>query len=206
MHPTFSSIVTLLLLLLPPPQASTSLPILLLRTAYDPCTLARRSAPRAVPKKARLAKGRPASWRSLADQYPPPRTRTDGHACARCGPLSFSFFPFPFRSRFATLLTFVAFAVPLFVCLSFSSSLSLVPFLSPLHYSTRLFPIVYLCPSFPLFPFFFLSPFLFSSASRSLSPVISSSFARSRFFSFHHLPIFSLSCTRPPSFFRTRPL
>lgn len=66
----------------------------------------RRSAPLAAPKKARLAKGRPASWRSLADQYPPPRTRTDGHACARCGPLSFSFFPsFPFRYRFAALLS-----------------------------------------------------------------------------------------------------
>lgn len=60
-----------------------------------------------MPKKARLAKGRPASWRSLADQYPPPRTRTDGHACARCGPLYLSLSsPFPFRSRFSTLLVF----------------------------------------------------------------------------------------------------
>lgn len=37
-------------------------------------------------KKQGSQKGRPASWRSLVDQYTPPRTRTDGHACAPCGP------------------------------------------------------------------------------------------------------------------------
>lgn len=103
-----------LTLLLPLPQPSTSLLILLLRTAHT--TPLRPSAP----KKARLAKGRPASWRSLADQYPPPRTRTDGHACARCGPLSFSFFPFPFRYRFPILLAFPRSSFLSFIHLSFS--------------------------------------------------------------------------------------
>lgn len=70
-------------------------------TPVHPRPSLRASPRRAAPKKARLAKGRPASWRSLADQYPPPRTRTDGHACARCGPLSFSFFPL---FRFGTAL------------------------------------------------------------------------------------------------------
>lgn len=158
-------------------------------TPVHPRPSLRASPRRAAPKKARLAKGRPASWRSLADQYPPPRTRTDGHACARCGPLSFSFFPL---FRFGTALP------PFSARLRRSphpSLLSICPFprLSttfPFSSSPRPLPLP--PPSAPLrssFPTLRLRP-SFSRPARPLSLVISSSFARSRFFSrFFHRPL-----------------
>lgn len=140
-----------------------------------------RAAPRhSAPKKARLAKGRPASWRSLADQYPPPRTRTDGHACARCGPLSFSFFPLfrfgtalpPFSARLCRS------PIPLF-CPS-------VPFL--VSQPRSLFLFFRPPPSSPLAPPVTLASFptprlclSFSHSPRPFSLVISSSFALSIF-------------------------
>lgn len=161
-------------------------------TPVHPRPSLRASPRRAAPKKARLAKGRPASWRSLADQYPPPRTRTDGHACARCGPLSFSFFPL---FRFGTALP------PFSARLRRSphpSLLSVCPFprLSttfPFSSSPQPLPLPFpSSPSAPLrssFPTLRLRP-SFSRPARPLSLVISSSFARSRFFSrFFHRPL-----------------
>lgn len=134
----------------------------------------------------------------MADQYPPPRTRTDGHACARCGPLSFSFFPlFRFGTASPSLpaRAFVAHPSLSFIRLSLSSSLNHVPFFFFL-------PPAMLRSSFPTLRL----RLSFSRPPRPLSLVISSSFARSRFFSrfFHRppsSPIFPLPYACLPSFY-----
>lgn len=175
----------------PPPTNSTNQP-LHPRPRRAPCRKKQGSQ--------KDARRRGALWLINTRRLVRERTVTHVHGVGRSLSLSF---PFRFGPRFSTLLVFVVGLLslspsnPRFVSLS-ASSLFFLPRVPPV------FPDL---PSLSAPPLS-LIPCLSPSPSVSPSPcpfslVISSSFARSRFFSrfLHRPPIFPLPCVRLPSSF-----